>query len=287
MLEISTQDLVPIATLLTPAERKRVDAAAAGYYHTLHRDSVEDVIGDAKAHQVHAVLVSVAYASSQPGRIASFVREFPRIPAVAMLTDIEARTAQTVLALGRCGVNRLVDVRSPNGWRELRGALMADAGQGVQRIALGQLSLDLAGSPDDCWKFFEMLFTCSPRVTSIRLLSRELGVLPSTLMSRFFRNDLPTPKQYLATARLVRAARLFENTGFSIANVATHLEYSSPQSFGRHVRGQLNMTAGQFRSRFDGTGMFTWFREQLILPYLKTLLEFYPFRAPEQNQSSR
>jgi AraC-like DNA-binding protein len=198
-----------------------------------------------------------------------------------MLSEMESRTAQAVLTLGRSGINRLVDVRAPNGWRELRGALMADSGQGVQRIALGQLALDLEGAPEDCWRFFEFLFTCAPRVTNVRMLARELETLPSTLMSRFFRCGLPTPKQYLALARLVRAARLFENAGFSIANVSNHLEYSSPQSFGRHVRSLLGVKAGEFRSRYDGTGMFQRFRAELVTPYHEKLLSFHPLGSQE------
>ena len=56
-------------------------------------------------------------------------------------------------------------------------------------------------------------------------------------------------------ARLTHAAQVFENPGLSVANVANHLEYSSPQSFGRHVRTLLSMTALQFRQRYDGEGM--------------------------------
>ena len=65
-------------------------------------------------------------------------------------------------------------------------------------------------------------------------------------------------------ARLVRAARLFENPGFSVANVANHLDYSSPQSFGRHVRTIMHMTAVQFRERYDGEGMLQHFRQTLV-----------------------
>ena len=283
----SSSELLPVATLLTPAERMRVDAASKGYYHTVHRESIEDIITDAKAHQVHAVLVSVSYAAHQPVQIASFVREFPRIPAVAILSELGARTPHTVLALGRSGINRLVDVRAPEGWRELRGALMADAGQSMQRAALSQLAIDLAGVPEQCWRFFEVLFTCPPRITSVRMLSRDLGVVPSTLMSRFFRQGLPTPKRYLAMARLIRAARLFENTGFSVANVAVHLEYSSPQSFGRHIRGLLDMTASEFRTQFDGAGMFERFRAELIAPYGELLMQFHPLGEIEQPRAMR
>ena len=59
---------------------------------------------------------------------------------------------------------------------------------------------------------------------------------------------------------MVRAARLLENAGLSIANVANQLEYSSPQSFGRHVKGMLGMTGQRFRETCDGEGMLHRFR---------------------------
>src|SRR5262249_40369404 len=115
------------------------------------------------------------------------------------------------------------------------------------------------------------LFLVSPRVSSVRLLARELNVLPSTLMSRFFRAHLPPPKKYLAMARLVRAARLFENPGFSVSNVANHLDYSSPQSFGRHIRALIGMSASEFRDQYDGTGALELFRARMVVPHLDAL----------------
>ncbi|HET7189020.1 MAG TPA: helix-turn-helix domain-containing protein [Gemmatimonadaceae bacterium] len=278
--EINPNDLPPISTLLTPAERQRVDAAGEGCYRALHRDSVDDLIRDLKTRRVQAVLVSVSCAGSQASRVASLVREFPRVPAVALLSELELKTPHAVLALGHSGIRRLIDVRQPIGWRELRGALMADAGDSGHRGILSQLAVDLAGAPEDCWRFFETIFTCSPRIGNVRELSRHLQVLPSTMMSRFFRAGAPAPKRYLAMARLVRAARLFENAGFSVANVANHLDYSSPQSFGRHVRTLLHMTAGEFRHRYDGAGMFERFRADLVLPHLTVLRALRPLTAP-------
>lgn len=278
--DTKASDLPPITTLLTPAERQRVDAAGEGCYRTLHRDTVDDLIRDLKSRRVQAVLVSVSCAGSQAARVASLVREFPRVPAVAILTELELKTPHAVLALGQSGIRRLVDVRQAIGWRELRGALMADTGDSGHRGMLGQLAVDLAGAPPDCWRFFETIFTCSPRIGNVRMLSRHLQVLPSTMMSRFFRAGAPAPKRYLAMARLVRAARLFENAGFSVANVANHLDYSSPQSFGRHVRTLLRITAGDFRHRYDGAGMFDRFRGELVLPYLTALRSLRPLTAP-------
>ena len=274
--------LTSVSTMLTPIERLRVDAAGEGLYQALHRDSVEDVIRDLKERGAAAVLMSVSRCSYEEtgSRLAGMVREFPRIPAVALLTELEPQTPQTVLALGQSGVRTLIDVRQPSGWRELRNILMSDRATDIQRLALAQLTTDLAGVPVDCWRFFEMLFRCSPQVSTVRLLARQLDVLPSTLMSRFFRARLPAPKRYLAMARLIRAASLFENPGLSVANVSNHLDYSSPQSFGRHVRTVLHTTAVEFRQRYDGEGMLHRFREELVLPFLPALRVLTPLSGP-------
>jgi AraC-like DNA-binding protein len=95
-------------------------------------------------------------------------------------------------------------------------------------------------------------------------------------MSRFFRAKLPPPKRYLSLARLIRAAKLFENPGLSVASVANYLDYSSPQSFGRHVRTVMGVSPVVFRQDYDGAGMLQYFRNELVLPYVQILRVFCP-----------
>lgn len=272
--------LAAVSTVLTPNERLSVDAAGEGTYRALHRDSVEDVLRDLKANRAAAVLVSVARCDpiARAG-VEMMVREFPRVPTVALLSHVEPGMPRTVLMLGQSGITKLVDVREAAGWRELRALLLGTQLDSLQRRALSQLAVDLQGATNDCWRFFEALFTAPPSVCTVRQLARHLAVLPSTLMSRFFRAKLPAPKRYLAVARLVRAARLFENPGFSVANIANHLDYSSPQSFGRHVRSILGMTAVEFRGRYDGAAMLLFFREALVLPHVDELRRLRPLSA--------
>jgi AraC-like DNA-binding protein len=263
--------------MLTPSERTRVDAAGEGSYRALHRDSVSELVQDLKTNRASAVVVSVTRCDQRArAGVAALVREFPRVPTVALLTQLDRSTPHAMLSLGTTGVRQLVDVREAEGWRELRTYLASARGEEIQRHAISQLAFDLSSVPQDCWRFFEALFLSPPRVSTVRMLARRLDVLPSTLMSRFFRAGLPAPKRYLASARLVRAARLFENPGFSIANVANHLDYSSPQSFGRHVRTIMHLTAVEFRDQFDGEGMLQHFRETLVLPHLDRLRELRP-----------
>ena len=266
-----------VSTVLTPAERLRVDAAGEGLYETLHRNDVREVLQDVRKGKAMAVLLSVTCCERIGGStVGGMVREIPQIPTLALLSQVTTATPETLLRLGHEGVQRVIDVREASGSRRLRTLLMDDCGDALQRLVLGQLSSDLTAVQPDCWTFFQTLFRSPPRVSTVRRLSQCLHVLPSTLMSRFFRAGLPAPKRYLALARLVRAAHLFENQGFSIANIANHLDYSSPQSFGRHVRTIMGMTAVEFRTKNDAFEMFKIFREELVLPYVHILRSFHP-----------
>jgi AraC-like DNA-binding protein len=270
----------PVSTILTPLERSSVDAAAQGLCDALHRESLDEVLLDLRLQKAGLVLISVTrYGSQNSSRVAAMVREFPRVPAVALLTETQNSTPHTTLALGQLGIRTLVDARMPAGWQTLRNILASQGSSDLQRSALAQISLDLPGISKDGWRFFELLFETSPKISTVRQLARHLNILPSTLMSRFFRAKLPAPKRYLSLARLIRAARLFENPGLSVARVSNHLDYSSPQSFGRHVRTIMKMSPVKFRSTYDGQGMLQLFRTELILPYVDVLCAFRPSAA--------
>jgi AraC-like DNA-binding protein len=99
-------------------------------------------------------------------------------------------------------------------------------------------------------------------------------------MSRFSRAGLPSPKGFLATVRLLHAAYLFESPGLSVADVVYRLEYSSPQSFGRHVRASLGITATEFRVRFPFARALDRFMAHMIHPNAAMWGVFHPL-TPE------
>lgn len=266
----------PVVTVLDPEERARVDAAGEGLYRAVHRESVADALEDLKKGRVGAVLLGVVRCGTQiDRRLAAVVREFPTVPTVALL-GAEAPSAESLLRIGNAGITRLVDVRVPAGWSQLRRILAAEAMRGSDRVALGLLRETLAPVPEDTWQFFEELFAASARNDTVQALALRMQVLPSTLMSRFFRAKLPAPKRYLAYARLVRAARLFEDHGHSIADVANALDFSSPQSFGRHVQTFLKVPAGVFRRQFTAEVMLNRFMDELVRPHVDKLRKLRP-----------
>jgi AraC-like DNA-binding protein len=260
-----------------PAERVRVEAAGSGVYRTIHHDSVDTLRHDVRRSAPAAVFMSVGRRmTAQAPSVARLVREFPRVPVVALLSQVDQATPHAVLSLGNCGIRKLVDVREPGGWHRLRDLVAREAVSNIERLALAMLREELDGAPDDCWRFFEALFQGRNPVSTVKGLAFALQVLPSTLMSRFFRARLPAPKRYLAWARLVRVARLLENPGASIADIANKLEYSSAQSFCRHVKTIMGVTAGEFRRTHDGQAMLTRFRDELVRPHKQALMSLRP-----------
>ncbi len=273
--------------MLTAPERSRVDAAGIGLYETLHRDSIDEVTRDVRQRGVGAILLSVKCCLTGPGvpvaaRVASIVRDFPRVTAVALLTEADRYAPAALLSLGRSGIRTLIDARVPAGWSALRDVLSrrVDRVSDVESAATSRLGEDLRDAPCDCQRFFTALFTGPAHVTTVRALSYALEVTPTTLVSRFARKGLPSPKAYLATARLTRAAALLEDPAASIAMVAAHLEYSSSQSFGRHLQLRLRMTPSAFRRIFDGERMLEHFRSTLVLGFLPALRTFSPLTPP-------
>jgi AraC-like DNA-binding protein len=200
---------------------------------------------------VDAVLVSAQRCpSDQVDAVDRLVRGFPGIPTVIVVSRHDPAVTELILRLGASGVRRVVDVTGPTGWSRIRQALTEPTSRPAAQI-LARLFEALPDLPGETRAFLDLMVRMAPAAPAVRELARRLQTKPSTLMSRFSRAGLPTPKTYLAAIRLLYAAQYFEWEGMTIADVAYRLDYSSPQSFGRHLRGVLGITPTEFRRRFS------------------------------------
>lgn len=265
-----------VATVLDPVERPRLDAAAQGCFQTYHATSVQEVIRTVRERSVSAVLLSPnCIASDQLPGVANLVRGFPGVSTVAVVSRHDATQSQRLLELGASGVRKLVDVSARDGWRRLREVVSSPTAPTVAKI-LGRLIPALGDCTGDCRKFFDVLVRLSPGVPTVRGLTRYLRVHPSTFMSRFFRAGIPSPKRYLSGIRLVHAAFLFESGELSVSDVAYRLEYSSPQSFGRHIKAVLGLTASEYRRRYPFRHALDDYVDHTIVPFRATFRTFHP-----------
>jgi AraC-like DNA-binding protein len=267
-----------VATVLSPEERNRLDAVGLGTYRTIHRESLDEILRDLRGHGADAVVLGLGQCDGRtPQSLARLVREFPRVPAVAVLTSADPSAAPVALALGQAGVSRLVDVRTPAGWQELRLVLAQQRQEHADRRLATMLREALPTIHPDLRRFFDALAFLGGEAPTVRDLARHLGVRASSLTSRFYRAGVPTPKRYLAMTRLVRAAALLENPGLSIAQVAFRLGYTSPQCFNRHIRRWTGRTAWEFRGTEGLDTMLAHFKAELVTPFVAALTTLRPF----------
>jgi AraC-like DNA-binding protein len=278
--------MVTVCTVLPAPERPRIDAVGDGCFDTLHADSLREALQVARTRRVDAVVISVHRChGEQLPAVARFVREFPAIPAVALVSRHDREATETLLRLGATGVRTAVDCTHPDGWRRLRDLVGHPASPVAARVlarlvpALGDVSVETR-------LFFETVARLAPALSTVRGLARHLRVRPSTLMSRFHRAGVPSPKSYLAAMRLLHAAYLFQNPGLSVSDVAYRMDYSSPQSFGRHLKAVLGVTAGEFRRRFPFDVALARYVDLLIAPYREALRAFHPLNAGLWDQGS-
>lgn len=280
-MPLSDGSRMTVAAVVDPDDRARLEAAGAGCFAVLHRQTVPDAVRAVRETPVDAVLLSVHRCDGgQVDAIDHLVRNFPDIPTVALLSRSDPATPERLLRLGATGVRHVVDVSCPTGWTQLRQLLLEPASKPAARI-LGRLLHTLVDLPPDTRLFLEFLVRAAPATPSVRQLARRLKVRPSTLVSRFVRAGLPSPKTYLAGIRLLYAAQYFEQEGLSVSDVAYRLECSSPQSFGRHLRAMLGVTAGEFRRRFPFPVAIERFLETLVRPFAGVWRGFHPLESPQ------
>lgn len=265
-----------VVTVMEQELRSIVDRGADTAFARVHADSLPEAIQSIQSHKARAILLSpsIVRRYSVP-ELTALVRKHPGVLSIAVVGIEHSRTEGALLTLGACGVRRLVNLSEREGWRCLRRLVQQTGGESGTAILAGLLE-SVPDANDDLRYFLGELVRMAPSITNVRTLAGTVAVVPSTLMSRFYRAGLPSPKLLLAMTRLTYAASFFEMSGSSIADVAVTLHYSSGQSFGRHVRQTLGIGAGEYRRLYPLSKALTHFVDRLILPYSETFREFTP-----------
>lgn len=265
-----------VATVLERVVRARLDAAAQGSFAAYHARDIGEVIRTVRERPVQAVLVSpTCVTADEVPRVGALVDAFPGIPTVVVLSRHDAACSERLLQLGACGVRRMIDLSEPDGWRYLRDLVSQPTSPTAARI-FGRLNPALDTATRDCRAVFDAMVRLAPTVTTARELTEYLNVVHSTFATRFWRAGLPSPKRYLAGTRILYVAALFEVPGLSVADVAYRMQYSSPQSFGRHLRNEMGTTAGEFRVRYSFETALSDFIRRLVNPFRSAFRTFHP-----------
>jgi AraC-like DNA-binding protein len=273
-----------IVAFVEPAIRASLSDATRTCCTLVHADTLSEAVAATRDNQVRALLISPAVVANEMlPSLARMLGKCDEVLTVALLAEHKRAANQGLLDLGGCGVRRAIDLSERDGWNNLR-ELVYKAGEATTVQILELVRPALAELSPGMRELIDATIRMGTSLRTVQSLASHLRIHPSSLMSRFFRAGLPAPKDYLAAARLIYASALFEKRSTSVARVADRLEYSSPQSFGRHIKTTMGMTAVNFRYRYSLQAMVDHFTKKLITPHREVLHTFDPFGGRQTKQ---
>lgn len=109
--------------------------------------------------------------------------------------------------------------------------------------------------------FWGDLLRIAPHYSTAHVLADMRGIPTTSLLARFQRQCLPSPKALLVQVRALYVAYLLASDVCG-ADTAYALQYSTPQSLSRHLRENFGVTATQARQTWvvadRVTAFLTW-----------------------------
>lgn len=172
------------------------------------------------------------------------IREsFPSIP-VLLYCAISPDTSRDVLAFARAGVNDLV-LRDVDDLRwTLRTALSTAADHCSARTIIGELEGII---PPNIMPMIRYCLENGRRAMTVEDVAEALSVHRKTLVDRLTAAGLPTPSAVIAWCRMLVAARLLEDPGRSIEQVALLLDFPSGTSLRNMMKRYTGLRPGEIR----------------------------------------
>ncbi len=171
---------------------------------------------------------------------------FPSLPLI-LYTTLTPRTAAVLLALGQLGIEHVVFARYDDHPSRLREVLGQEEARSASRQLLDQLAAALTPLPSELRWVLEQALRSPGEVQTVGQVAALARVDRRTCERWFTRIGLPSPRHFLAAARVLYAHRLLQDPGFTVEDVAQRLGYAQAKTLQLHARAYLGLTAGEMR----------------------------------------
>ena len=227
--------------------------AAAGMFSFVHAGSWDEALWAIRVRPVELAVVDpllpgggVGGGGARGQEISRLRLLFPSLPLI-LYTSLTPDVASVLLALGKQGITYVVFARFDDHPARLSEVLRQESEHSASRQLLAQLAAGLAPvSPDLRW-LLEGALHAPDEVQTVQQLAAKANIGRRTCERRFARLGLPSPRHFLAAARVLYAHRLLQDPGFTIEDVAERLGYAQVKTLQQHARNYLGLTAGEMR----------------------------------------
>lgn len=171
---------------------------------------------------------------------------FPSLP-LMLYTNLTPQMGAVLLQLGQRGIRHIVFSRFDDHPERLREVLTNEGALAASQTFLDQLGDALAPLPSELLWVLQAVLRAPAEVQTVSQLADRARVDRRTCQRWFTRVGLPSPRHFLAAARVLYAHRLLQDPGFTIEDVARRMGYSQARTLQLHARTYLGLTAGEMR----------------------------------------
>jgi AraC-like DNA-binding protein len=162
--------------------------------------------------------------------------EYPSVP-VVMYLSMSAVASGAVMEYARAGVSQLVF----HGLDDLKSALRSAVDAAIDQVSAAALGADFeAIVPPSVMPFLRYCLEHARRDITVEEVAIAMGVHRKTLVDRLKAARLPSPRAMIGWCRLLMAARLLDDPGRTVEQVALKLDFPS----GAALRNQFKRYTG-------------------------------------------
>lgn len=223
---------------------RRAAAGRFSFVRALEWGQVLEIIRDRPVEL--AVLDPLLGGEAKSHEIERLRQLFPSLPLI-LYTTLTPELAGVLLTLGKRGVREVIFARLDDHPARLRDALEQEHARASSQQFLEHLEGALAPLPSELRWVLEEALRAPEEVQTVQHLALRASVDRRTCERWFTRARLPSPRHFLAAARVLYAHRLLKDPGFTIEDVAKRLGYTRVKTLQQHARTYLGLTAGEMR----------------------------------------
>ena len=228
-------------------QHQKLRRAIAARFPVVHASTWNDALTAIRARPVElAVLDPLLSGTASAHEIERLRRLFPSLPLI-LYTSLSPATAGVLLALGHVGIREVILFRHDDHPSRLRELLAQEEAQSASRQLLDQVAAVLAPLPSELRWVLEEVLRSPAELQTVQQVAARARVDRRTFERWFARLGLPSPRHFLAVARVLYAHRLLQDPGFTVEDVAQRLGYAQTKTLQLHARSYLGLTAGEMR----------------------------------------
>lgn len=253
--------MIVAALVRDPVSRARLSDALRGDANVRYCGRLGEVVAMVETGLANLAIVDhrdYDGSSTLPG-VRRLRDEYPSVPVVLYL-PLSSEVSSAVLEFAKAGVSQMVF----HGVDDLRSSLRTAVNAALDQVSAVSLGAELEPLvPQTVRPFVRYCLEHARRDLTVEEVAAALGVHRKTLVDRLRAAHLPSPRAMIGWCRLLVAARMLDDPGRTVEQVALKLDFPSGTALRNMCKRYTGLRTGEVRENGGVRCLMHAFRREL------------------------